>query len=124
MSEEKKKAESPKNSFATTSSKLRLEFMDDCECKSNEKSMYLCSDMQCPNREIQPFYCQMCLYEKHKHMPLLIGIEIDKQATEWNTIRENLVAAFPILKEKYEKYKPVITYLENANMNEKVLATT
>jgi hypothetical protein len=41
-------------------------------------------------------------------MPLLISIELDKQAAEWNTIKKNLKQAFPILKEKYEKYKPVI----------------
>jgi hypothetical protein len=50
-------------------------------------------------------------------MPLLIGIEIDKQENESNTIREYLAKAFPILKEKYEKYRPVIKYLENSNLN-------
>jgi hypothetical protein len=46
-------------------------------------------------------------------MPLLIGIETNKQ----NTIRECLIKTFPVLKEKYENYKPVIKYLENTNLN-------
>lgn len=57
-------------------------------------------------------------------MPLLIGIEIDNQANEWNSLKTSLKEAFPILKEKYERYKPVIQYLENANMNEKIIATS
>ena len=100
MSEDKKKEEASTTAM-TTSNSLRLEYMDDCECDSKQKTMYLCSDPQCPNRETRPFYCQKCLYEKHKHMPLLIAIEIDKQEEEWKSLLSTLVEGLPILKEKY-----------------------
>ena len=88
----------------TTAEQLRLELMEKCSCPNNQQVMFRCSDEQCPNRNKQQFYCSICLNENHKHMPLVIHVELDKQSKTWNEMKIKVTNSFPKAEKLYIKY--------------------
>ncbi len=100
----------------TAAQQLRLDLMDKCNCNNEQEVMFLCQDEQCPNREKQTFYCAICLKKNHKHMPLLISVEVDEQSKMWEDMREKVTKSYPEAEKLYIKYQPVIEYLEHSMM--------
>lgn len=54
-------------------------------------------------------------------MPLIIHVEIDEQSKQWQDLKNNVANVFPTVESLYNKYKPVIEYLEHSMMKPQVL---
>lgn len=78
------------SALLNTTEHLHLDLMEKCNCANNLLAQFFCSDEQCPNREKQTFYCSICLYQYHRHAPLLIYIEIKKLSKMWINLENNV----------------------------------
>ncbi len=76
--------------------------------------IYVCNHEPCPNNKKQKLYCNSCLIKGgHVHFPAdLIIDKLNGLESKWS----QLVDALTKLQEQavigYEKYKPLINYLE------------
>jgi hypothetical protein len=54
-------------------------------------------------------------------MPLVIHVEIDNQSKLWQDLKKNVTNIFPTVETLYNKYRPVIEYLEHTMMKPQVV---
>ncbi|TNV70999.1 hypothetical protein FGO68_gene5228 [Halteria grandinella] len=96
------------------SKELKIDKMDLCKCQE-QPIIYYCKDTQCQARDIQPYYCQLCMEKGlHKHFShhRIVTI-IEEKESEWNSLHESFKELNYMAQLKYEELEPLILYFQD-----------
>ncbi|TNV81890.1 hypothetical protein FGO68_gene8757 [Halteria grandinella] len=71
------------------------ESMQLCNCGSNEKVLFYCDYISCPNYKQQKIYCPICsTQEKHPHTSTFIAQVSKNMTDEWNQLRQVIKSTY------------------------------
>ena len=84
-----------------------------CKCPDKERVLYFCTVKTCPARQVNPFYCQVCLEEsRHDHGVVKIEKSLADISKKLGELRESIELLVHKCKANVSKYIHLLSFLD------------